>query len=165
VLEPIPSAFILSKASWSLPELEWAFSNGLIGAQTVVDMANSMVEAGDDSELVLRLAGLTQAELTEVRELLQSEASGDPHEMRAKWVWLVLSWVYENHGVEESVFDKLDALYADLGYPEEMEPFGPYAPVYQAKGDPNEMRAAVLGEWRRYLADGERRFGLTAQSL
>lgn len=162
MLEPIPSAFILSKASWSLPEIEWAFSNGLIGAQTVVDVASSMLEAGDDSELVLRLAGLTQAELPEAKELLQSAASSEPDELRAKWVWLVLSWVYESHGTEEGVFDKLDALYADLGYPEEMEPFGPYAPAYQAKDDPNEARDTVLGEWRRYLAEGDQRFGASA---
>ena len=162
MLESVPSEFIMKKASWSLDELAWAFSNGVIGAQAVVDIAISMVAGGDGSALVLSLAGLTHAELPEVKELLQSQGASDNEgEIRAKWLWLVLSWIYETHGTSSAAFDALDALYADFGYPEEMEPFGPYASAYQAKDDPNEAREVVLSEWRSYLAKGESRFGHT----
>jgi hypothetical protein len=163
LMDPIPSSFILGKTSWSLPELQWAFENGVIGVQTVVDVASSMLASGSDSDQVIRLAGLTHHELPEAKEILKGNLVGeDINVIRAKWVWLVLSWVYEKHSDESSVFDTIDALYADFGYPEEMVPFGPYAPAYQAKSDPAEMREEVLREWRCYLDRGEDRFGRRA---
>jgi hypothetical protein len=89
-------------------------------------------------------------------------AGEDIEAIRAKWVWLVLSWVYEKHSNESSVFDIIDTLYADFGYPEEMVAFGPFAPACQAKSDPAETREEVLREWRRYLDRGEDRFGRRA---
>jgi len=44
--------------------------------------------------------------------------------------------VYEHHADDEDVFEKVAGLYADLGYPEAMVTFGPFAPAYQAKSDP-----------------------------
>jgi hypothetical protein len=158
---PIPSSFIVNKSSLSLPELRWAFDNGIIGAQAIVDVAASIVGSKDDSTIITRLAGVTHAELPEVRDILEGVPidDGQADVIRHKWVWLVLSWLYEHHGGDDDVFEKVDGLYSDLGYPEEMVTFGPYAPAYQAKGDPATMRNEVLSEWRRYLARGDETFG------
>jgi len=144
-----------------LPELNWALDNGIIGAQTIVDVAASMIGSKDDSDIITRLAGVNHAELPEVREILAEVPSDDGQAdvIRRKWLWLVLSWLYEHHGDDEDVFEKVDGIYADFGYPEEMVTFGPYAPAYQAKGDPATMREEVLREWRRYLARGNETFG------
>jgi hypothetical protein len=160
VFLPLPSSFILGKTTVSLAELEWAFNYGLIGAQTVVDIATSMLAAGAQSGVLLDLASLSHEELPQVKELLVGYSSGvDESEIRAKWLWLVLAHLYETQGTDEGVFDKLDALYADLGYPEEMVPFGPYAPAYESKDDPQRARSQVLKEWRSYLANAEKKFG------
>jgi len=109
----------------------------------------------------VQLAGLTHSELPEAKELLKGCAGGDVEEPRAKWVWLVLSWVWERHGGDIDLFDSLDtldSLYSDLA-PPEMEPFGPHAAAYQGKGDPQQAREQVLGELRKYLAEGESKFG------
>jgi hypothetical protein len=75
-----------------------------------------------------------------------------------KRVWLVLAHLLGTHGHDESVFDKLDMLYADLGYPEEMRPFGPYAPAHEGKHDSETTRARILTEWRNYLTRAEATF-------
>ena len=158
---PIPSSFIMERTSLSLPELRWAFDNGVVGAQIVVDVAKSMVHEEDTSNVARRLASATHAELPEVREII-SDVTVDDEEAdasRRKWVWLVLSWLYEHHREDADVFEKIDGLYADFGYPQEMTAFGPYAPAYQAKGDPREQRREVVGEWGRYLSRGEESFG------
>jgi hypothetical protein len=151
---PIPSSFIIEKTSWSLPELRWAFDNGIIGAQIVVDVVTSMAARdGDDSNIVTRLAAVTHAELPEVSEILSAVPleNGEVDLIRRKWVWLVLSWLYEHHRDDDDVLEQIDGLYADFGYPPEMVAFGPYAPAYQVKGDPVAQREAVIGEWLRYL--------------
>jgi hypothetical protein len=150
---PIPSSFIIDKTSWSLPELRWAFDNGIIGAQSVVEVAKLMARDGDDSNLVTRLAAVTHAELPEVSEILLAVPleDGEVDLIRRKWVWLVLSWLYEHHRDDDDVLAQIDGLYADFGYPQEMVAFGPYAPAYQVKGDPVLQREAVIREWLRYL--------------
>jgi hypothetical protein len=151
---PIPSSFIVDKTLLSLSELRWAFDNAVIGAQTVVDVAKSMLaRAGDGSNIVMRLAAVTHAGLPELREILLVVPldEGEVDVIRRKWVWLVLSWLYEHHRDDDDVLDKIDGLYADFGYPQEMVAFGPYAPAYQNKGDPVLQREAVISEWRQYL--------------
>ena len=150
---PISSSFIMDRASWSLPALRWALDNGIIGAQIVVDVARSIAQAGDDSSIVARLAAVTHAELPEVSEILLEAPlqEGEAELIRRKWVWLVLSWLYEYHRNDGDVLVQIDALYADFGYPQEMVAFGPYAPAYQVKGDPIQQREAVMSEWLRYL--------------
>jgi hypothetical protein len=129
----------------------------------VVDIATSMLAAGDQAAAVLDLASVSHAELSEVKDLLTGQSSGiDENEIHAKWLWLVLAHLYETQGSDDSVFDKLDALYADFGYPEEMAPFGPYAPAYQSKDDPQRVRNEVLKEWQSYLASAEGKFGVQA---
>jgi hypothetical protein len=81
-------------------------------------------------------------------------------ELRPKWVWLLMSWLYEHQDEEINVFETIDRLYADLGYPPEMAPFGPYVPAYQSKGDPQEAKRQVVREWHEYLERGEKEFGI-----
>jgi hypothetical protein len=161
LIDSISSSFLVEHTSLSLPELRWAFDNGIIGAQVVVNIVRAMKGAGDDDTIVRRLAVVTHGDLQDVRDIISSVELDDEtvERSRHKWVWLVLSWVYERHRDDADVFEKLDGLYADLGYPEEMEAFGPYAPAYQTKGDPTDQRRQVVEEWRRFLSRGEESFG------
>lgn len=161
MLEPLPSSFVLDKTQLSLSEVRWAYENGLIGAQTVVDVAVSMLTEGlDTSELVVNLAGVGHADLPEIKTLLaQVSLPSGTDEIRRKWTWLVLSWAYERHRDDPGAAAMIEELYADLGYPEELASFGPYAPAYQGKRDPVEVRQDILAQWRKYLERGESQFG------
>lgn len=159
--EPLPSTFILQKSRWSLPELRWAFERGLIGAQSLVDAAAWMLADGNETETVLRLAILTHAELAEAANAISDVPidEGAVNTIRRKWLWLILSWIHDHHREDDHVWDILDGLYADFGYPSEMASFGPYAPAYQSKQSPGEVRGRVLEEWERYLRIGDAEFG------
>lgn len=160
ILEPVPSSFIVERTQPTLSELRWALENGVIGAQTVVDVAGAVVAREDaPSNLTVQLASVSHAELPEVSErLAEVPLPSDDAETKRKWTWVLLSWAYERHRDDEHVADVLGELYADLGYPEEMVPFGPYAPAYQGKRDPADVRRDILHEWRKYLEHGAERF-------
>ena len=160
ILEPIPSAFLMGLARFSVPELRWAYDNGLIGAQTVVDLARAMVAREDSSpELVVQLAEALHADLRDVTQLLENVSPGGDHtEIKRKWTWVVLSWAYERHRDDARAPEVLEELYADLGYPEEMVPFGPYAPAFQGVRDPTDVRREIMHEWRSYLEHGAELF-------
>jgi hypothetical protein len=158
---PIPSSFMLKKNSLSLAELRWAFEKGVIGAQIVVEAAEWIAarEHGDAS-IAARLAELRHADLPDVKEILLAVPLDDDIDaIRRKWVWLVLSWLYENQRDDRDVFEKLDDLYADFDYPPDMAAFGPYAPAYQVKGDPAVQREQVVSAWQQYLARAAEEFG------
>ncbi len=163
----IPSSFIEEKTSVSLPELRWAFDNGIIGSQIVVDVARSMeARDGNDANVVAQLAMVTHADLLDVGDILPKVCLDEDEEnaIRSKWAWLVLSWLYEQHRDDDDVLYRVERLYGDLRYPSEMAAFGPYAPAYQAKGDPAAMREEVVREWRRYLVEGEGTYGRPSSS-
>lgn len=166
LIQLITPSFILKRTSMSVEEMTWAFENGIIGAQTAVAMATALVTEGNESQELITLAGISRQDLAEVNECLKQVDldSVEVDAIRRKWTWLLLSWVYENRQSEADVLQTLDALYADLGYPEEMNSFGPYAPTYQTQGDPAEMREQIMTEWRRYLKRGEEEFGLDSPS-
>jgi hypothetical protein len=160
----IPTSFILERTSVSLSELKWAFDNGLIGAQTVVELAATKLAEGADSPLLVDLAGTTHEDLPGVKKILEGLVVhlASSEELRRKWVWLLMSWLYE-HQDDGDVFETIDRLYADLGYPPEMTPFGPYASAYQAKGDPQDARKQVMREWHEYLERGQKEFGIARE--
>jgi hypothetical protein len=86
MLGPIPSSFVLQKAERSLPELRWALENGLIGVQNVVDAAGAMLACGQDSDLLVRLAGVTHAEFADVTGMLAEVRVPEPtRDVRRKW--------------------------------------------------------------------------------
>jgi hypothetical protein len=59
ILEPLPSSFIVERTQPTLSELRWALENGVIGAQTVVDVASAAVEREEaPSDLTVQLAGV-----------------------------------------------------------------------------------------------------------
>jgi hypothetical protein len=166
MLEPIPPAFLVERTAISMPELRWAFDNGIVGAQAATDIATAMLVAGSTDPIVIELAGLSHEDLPSAKGLL--ERVPVPHDEEAdikrKWVWLILLWVYERHHEESGVFQMLEGLYADLGYPEEMEAFGPYAPAHQIVDTPAGTRGALLREWRRVLASGQEEFGFGGET-
>lgn len=158
---PLSSQFILQKAALTLADLQWAFDQGIIGAQAVVDVASALAASGDSSEVILALAHLTHAELPDVRAMMAVKLDDEARaNAKAKWLWLIVSWLYDTERDLEALFRELEQLYADYGYPEEMRPFGPYSPAYEGRRDPSEVRSALLGELQRYLKRGRDQFGL-----
>ncbi len=93
----------------------------------MVDAASELVANGHTSEATRDLAELRSADLSEV-SLLLSCSFDEAQEAKAKWLWLVLSWVCESERDGAPLLEVLDGLYADFGYPEEMRAFGPYGP-------------------------------------
>lgn len=148
LMRPLTSRFVLAKSDLTLAELQWAFENDVVGARVVIDAASDLVANGDTSEVTRDLAGLKSADLSEVSSLLTCRL-GEAEEVvaKAKWLWLVSSWVYEGERNWDALLGDLEGLYADFGYPEGMRTFGPYAPAYEGRRDGSEVRKAIENEF------------------
>jgi hypothetical protein len=86
----------------SLPELRWAFDRGIIGAGTVVEAAQAIVNTGGD--LIAIQSCTPSGEAPPVSEPSHVESPGDDDEQhtRRKWVW-PLSWIYVDIALDVSI--------------------------------------------------------------
>lgn len=165
-MQTIPIEFVLSQTTMSLPELPLGLSLGLIRVAEVVDIAKVRASEADLSDPVVELAGLTRAELPAVREILDRvSAPDDVDAVRAKWLWLALSWAVEQKSSTEDLLREVDEIYELFNYPEQMQDFGPYAPVYQGKVDANAVSAEVRARLEQFLDEGRARFAKKPEEL
>jgi hypothetical protein len=166
MLTPIPYSFVRERLRLSWREALWGYEHQLIGWSAVVDLAIERLCSGSDDPLEIELASLTKMETYQVGELLRKLAGTSPEEdgvlVQRKWLYLLLAWLFENKGSVPDPFGEVEAIYADFGYPPEIEGFVRYMPVtddYDPSAhtkDENENR--LYEKWREYLVTSESEF-------
>lgn len=141
--------------SWR--DVRFGLVNELLDAQAVIEMAVDRVgETEDPSSPLMELAGAGKDEpLVElVQALAGSEAPRSEEEIRNKWLYLVLAWIYEHRMEDPDPLQRVEEVYADFGYPEHIASFVRYMPIEGpdlGSREANERR--LFERWRRYLDD------------
>jgi hypothetical protein len=90
-----------------------------------------------------------------LRRLAETEPAISEAEIARKWLFLRMALIYED---KKSAGDRLaeaESVYADFGYPQEVEGFIRYMPAdrsYDPKSHtPEENEARLLRIWKQYL--------------
>lgn len=156
---PIPLSFVDMRLRLAWSDIAWGFQNGWLDAVSVVEYAVSQLAEGEDQSVaVVELAGLTRSEFVEVPFLLEkvvSTGAEDSTISRRKWLYLVLAWVYEHRADLADPLEVVEQLYADFGYPEEIQGFVRYMPPesnYEPKAHTHaENVDRLLSKWKEYL--------------
>ncbi len=122
----IPAQFINARVRLTPGELAYGYGQGWIKDQDVVSLALAHYsQGGSDSDALDGLALLLNDELDRVRELIDEIARGiDPAELgalRAVWIYLAMAWIYEHRSNFVDPLGLVELLYADFGYPSEIE--------------------------------------------
>jgi hypothetical protein len=85
-----------------------------------------------------------------------------PHsedEIRDKWLYLVLAWLYEHRAEVPDPLQRVEEVYADFGYPEQLANFVRYLPM-EGPGlgsrEANERR--LFERWKRYIDGAASKF-------
>jgi hypothetical protein len=151
----IPAAFVLSRTPMSWREIRFGIENELLDPDAPVDLAmKQLVTVEHPSVALVDLATLGKHEPTE--RLVDQLAGGEPErpsdEMRDKWLYVVLAWLYENQGGYQDPLQTVEEVYADFGYPAQMRGFVRYNPMDGpdlGSREANERR--LLERWKRYL--------------
>jgi hypothetical protein len=147
----LPVQFVLDRLIPTPGELVCGYRLGWISPQAAVQLALAGLEVIADPPAVYEdLALLLSDSLDQVPQLMD-ELSGAAYseERDAKiWIFLALSWVYENRADLPDPFLVVEQLYADFNYPEEMEGFVRFLPV--AEGMPTGVDA-MFDRWASYL--------------
>ncbi len=147
----LPVEFVRAHVGLTWRDVRFGLDHELLEPQAAQVLA--MAELGAFDAPAAALSDLAAAQRDEptrrlVDALAEAEPERDDEELRRRWLYLVLAWLYENRDRLAEPLAVVEAIYADFGYPEEMESFVRYLPAAPGArlGD-----AALLARWATYL--------------
>lgn len=140
----------------------WAYDHSLVNDEFVVGLANLHLENGDYHDLELDLALMSDS--FEIRECLNkiSDAScldSSVLNSKSKWIFIALKWLFEKRHDIEDPLSKVELMYEDFDFPEEIESFVRYMPSsdsYQTQQHTLlENQDRLYGLWAEYIEKTE----------
>ena len=161
---PIQSVSHLPPLTWR--EVAYGYSHQLLGWRTAVEIAIANVERGLTDDDRLDLASADKDQTWKVGESIQrlaaKERSQAESELRDKWVYIVLRWLYENKEEFLDPLQEVEEVYADFGYPQTMNRFVRFLPPvdgYHTELHTKEENVRRMYDyWLEYLNAAASRF-------
>lgn len=153
----IPYRFIRERTRLSWRGIRFGLVNELLDPEAPVAFATDQVgELEEVPVALLDLAGVGENEPTMelVERLAESEPRHSEDEIRHKWLYLVLAWIYEHRHEYADPLQRVEEVYADFGYPEQLASFVRYMPMVGpdlGSREANERR--LLERWKQYIDD------------
>lgn len=155
----IPYEFVRSRTSVSWREVLFGLEEELLEPIAPEKRAIEALQGESSDANLVELADSSDRQ--DPRELVERLAAGEQEqsleEIRAKWLWLVLSWIFAHRDQYEDPLRKVEEVYADFGYPEQIAGFVRYMPSDVSSLAGREANEAWLYEkWRNYIEEGAR---------
>jgi hypothetical protein len=160
--------FVCQRVNLSWRDVKFALGHQFVKPQFAINNGMERLCTSDNvSSDEIELAGCTGND--SILELVNRLADADQtasDEVEAKWLYLVLAWLFENRETMNDPLGIIEELYADFGYPHEISPFVRYMPMVGPALENREQNEARLYEyWKRYLDEVGKYFALIPQSL
>lgn len=168
-LSSIPYSFIREHVFLLWSDTLWGYEHQLIGWCDIVAIAMDRLLLGSDNPIEINLAGLGKSDTSQIGELLRILANGESGQIEntseRKWLFLVLLWLFENKDSISDPLAEIELIYANFGYPSEIEGFVGYMPVTDGY-DPSqhsieENRARLFLKWEQYLYEEMKAIGVS----
>jgi hypothetical protein len=161
MIEIPPSVdFCISRGRIDWKDVVWAVEKGVFGWRDVqaFAVANLNDELSTTFELDLQIASLTKNEASQILTLAQEAAeliTSDLSFVPERWRVLLLTWVYERRELFKSPLTVVEELYAEFGYPRDMESFIAFLPPSDG-WDPSihttaENERRLMLKWHAFL--------------
>lgn len=161
-LYPIPFDFIDKNFHLSWCDVRWGYENNLITSDVPIKKAEKNVLTGSYTSPELELSFVMPDETNHIAPFLkelcsESEQKDDP-KIKKKWLFIVLSWLWNNRNSFDDPLAEVEVIYADFDYPYEIENFIKYMPPSDGY-DPSthsqiENINHLMSGWENYLEKG-----------
>lgn len=162
----MPLSFVCSRVDLTWPDLLWGCEQQRIDYSNAADMAVDKLAQGVDDPDVLEIAVIGKSDIYEVKKLVQKLAERYPErdesEIKQKWLYLTLFWLYENRADFNDPLAEVENIYTDFDYPEDIKDFVRYMPISDGY-DPEQHsiednRARLFDNWKRYVSRADHKF-------
>ena len=161
-VKEIPYEFISQRVPMTWTDVRFGLDNQLLKPKAAIDKATQQLcDTDAASKEVVELASLVESEsvIDLVTHLAKAETEPSNEIVKAKWLYLVLAWLFENR---ESLVDPLqivEGVYSDFDYPRQIKSFVRYMPMKEPNlGNREQNEARLFDHWKAYLDSEEKRF-------
>lgn len=155
----IPYKFIASRTALTWQEVKFGIEKNIFHPAESIQLAAKLLISGDDDDSLIELASKAPDEpiMGELSKLAKKESKQSIHQIRRKWAFLLLSWVFEHRHRYADPLELAERVYADLDHPEQVAPLVRYMPSNGATSNDTAANEAKLMEnWGEYLrSEGE----------
>jgi hypothetical protein len=145
-------------------DVVWAIEHGIFAWSNVREFALLKLDELNplSFDIETKIASLHKNEASEIMDLARDAASVFPQKqeehVQRRWLYLLLKWVYLNREAIEQPLSKVEEIYADFEYPEEIEDFVGFLPpkdgwradVHSSEENLNRL----YQKWKIYLDRG-----------
>lgn len=161
--------FVLNRVKLTWHDMLFGIKENFINPNVAIYQAVDEIKTIDEqntskqyySEL-LALASLFKNEpvLDRVSKLVELEPTLDEQQVKDKWLYLVLAWVYENQDkYKEHPLEIVEYIYADFGYPKGIAQFVRYMPSSETPLPSLKLNYSRLyRRWENYLKKQEDKY-------
>ncbi len=158
----IPYEFVRERTRLTWREVHFGLVNELLDPRAPVSIAiEEVIARAEPSAALLELAAAGKDDPTFdlVERLARDESQFPEEEIRGKWLFLVLAWLYEHRNEDPDPLQRVEEVHADFGYPEELSRFVRYMPMEGpdlGSREANERRMFEL--WNQYVNEVASRY-------
>lgn len=166
IIREIPYEFIRQRVQLGWNDVKYGLEQQLIKPKVAIESATEELSniGAAASKDVLELADLTENESVAdlVEHLAKSERPPLPEDVKAKWLYLVLAWLFENRNSLVDPLGMVELVYSDFDYPREIASFVRSMPMVGPDLRNREQNEARLFDrWKAYLDEAGKRFSRT----
>ena len=150
----IPHEFIHVRTPMTWREILFGLENELLDPSSPPAFALERVTEETDDATLIRLAGLVSSDESwpYVRVLAAGEPEQSKEALKAKWLCIVLAWIYDHRYEYADPLRAVEEVFADFDYPGRIAGFVRYMPMVGpplATVELNESR--LYDRWHDYV--------------
>ena len=163
----IPYELICQRVELDWNDIKFGIEHQLVKPKAAVEKATEQLrEVNRAPKEVIELAGLAASEsvVDLVSRLARAETSTGDAYVKAKWLYLVLDWLFDYRASLVDPLEMVETVYSDFDYPKEIASFVRYMPMNGPDlGNREQNEARLFDRWKEYLDRARNQFGRTPE--
>lgn len=135
---------------WSWSELKFGLKKNIISKSDIISYANNILAEGiEDFDLVLKMSIAEKYEVDEILKHLSGNEEEQEEFLRKKWLFAMVFYAYTY--CRSNVFEIIDNLYSEFGYPEELNKLIGYMPSEDGYPMDDKLEAFIAKYKKVYI--------------
>lgn len=152
----LPYEYLKKKINISWYDILFGINNNYLNEDNAIDYAIDLLSDekhfGDDKVMEIAILHRNESTISYVEKIIDDSCVEKEQETKEKFLYSILSFVYENKKKYDDVFEVVEVIYEDFGCPKEISSFVRYMPIKEpplATKELNEKR--MYQYWAEYL--------------
>lgn len=145
----------MKRNNYNWHDILFALENQIIKTEDVIDYSVCILNEGIlGFEIVLEISCLDSNEdvYPYLYDLIELEKGKYLSDVKDKWLYLILKWLYENKHLIQNIMDIVEEVYEIFDYPDSIISFVRYMPSEEGDlGSPELNKEKLFKNWKKYL--------------